>query len=383
MRGRDSEKFTPASERRLANREEEAPEIDVETPGESPALENEVERAETDAAIEKTRERIGTHRKQKRKNAVRDEYVYGDFTDQADEKGKISLTAEQNAALEPFIEKIKTEDSFSPPSLLIGGKTATEYKSRARNFSTRTRILTLPDGRRVFVVHNYPMSGIHRELDALGKWTAGAPMRKAKSKDWKKQYESKSNVATIENDDPDIILVPYIDNVNANDLLAFNHEIDDFGIMPEVKDFGLEEKMDLADSIVDEIAKTHAKGVAWGEAIVANMIIGKDHKPIIVDPEVSYNKGVPLAEQKARDLLDFLQSLVSALRRSEKNIDIESIVQRIMNRYPDAGVKSEIPAIIKDKSRWIRKLLRPIHELPRLGQNNKDYNAVLDALREK
>ncbi len=363
-------------------REEDTAEETFETPAE---LRRDAvrERTETALGIEKAKEIIEKHRKKSKKPTSSKNERLGDFADQVNEEGGITLTPEQMPVVQKFLEKIKTEDRFSPPSLAIGGKIATEYESRARNFSTRTRILELPDGRKVFVINNYPLSGIHRELDALGKWTAGAPMRKAKHRDWKKAFAEKSKIPIIECDDPNIVLVPYIQNINADDVFTFNHEIKNFGEMPQVAGYGTEEKLELADKIVDELAKTHTGGIAWGEAILANMIIAKDGQPIIVDPEIRYNKDVPLTEQKARDLLDFIQSLVSALRRSEKDVDINAIVQRIIDHYPDAAVKSELPGIIKDKSRWIRKLLRPIHELPRLGQNSKDYEAVLNALREK
>jgi tRNA A-37 threonylcarbamoyl transferase component Bud32 len=145
----------------------------------------------------------------------------------------------------------------------------------------------------------------------------------------------------------------------------------------------MKRKILLSDKIVDELAGIHAKGTAWGEAILANMIIAKDGRPIVVDPEVRYDEGVPLPEQKARDILDFIHSLVSALRKSEKEFDIEAVVRHVIDRYPDKTVIDEFPRIAKDKSKWYRKLLRPIHELPRLGQNRKDYNAVLKVLLEQ
>jgi|GEM_PF-2111728 tRNA A-37 threonylcarbamoyl transferase component Bud32 len=355
---------------------------DFETP-ENLKKRTAAEHKETAAGIEEAERRIGEHRKKTNEPAGAEAARYGDFADQVTEKGMIALTKEQTAIAETFIEKTKTEDRFSPPSLLIGQKAATEYASRARSFSTRTRILELPDGRRVFVIHNYPLSGIHRELDAFGKWTAGAPMRKAKSKDWKKAVEEKSNIPTIECGDPDVVLMPFVENVNANDLFAFNHEIEDFGAMPDAKNYGMKRKILLSDKIVDELAGIHAKGTAWGEAILANMIIAKDGRPIVVDPEVRYDEGVPLPEQKARDILDFIHSLVSALRKSEKEFDIEAVVRHVIDRYPDKTVIDEFPRIAKDKSKWYRKLLRPIHELPRLGQNRKDYNAVLKVLLEQ
>ncbi len=359
----------------------------VEQPEASPAERRETAEAAEQAVVEfeiaEVREKIS--RPRKKKKTPEESYHsenYGDFAEQRDENGKIILTEEQNAVIEEAIVKAKADDYWSPPSLLAGGKTATEYASRARNFSTRTRIVELPDKRRVFLINNYRLSWIHRELDAFGKWTAGAPMRKAKSHDWKRSYAGKSNIPTIENSDPNTITVPFIENVNADDAITFNHQIENFGAMPEIKNFGLEEKLDLSDRITDELAKVHGTGKAWGEAILANMIITKDGRPIIVDPETRFNENVPLNEQQAHDVADFIHSLVSGLRRSEKNIDIKAIIDRVIDRYPNKNVLAELPKIAKKKSKWYRKLLRPIHELPRLGQNGKDYEAVLKILRE-
>lgn len=366
---------------------EETPAVELRVDAaERLAQQEAMEKVQTETGIKETREKIKQSR-QKKSNAAPEKFAietFGDFADQKDKDGKIVLTAEQTTAIEEAIDKAKNDDRFTPPHLAIGGKTATEYGgSRARNFSTVTKIISLPGDKKGFLVHNYPSSWIHRELDAFGKWTAGAPMRKAKSAAWKKTFETKSNVPTIETGDSNTVLMPFIENVNANDAFAFNHEIDDFGTMPEVAEYDLNKKLDLSDQIVDELARIHGTGKAWGEAILANMIITREGKPIIVDPEIRYDDDVPLSEQKAYDLIDFIQSLTSALKRSEKKIDIETIVERVIDHYPDKTVIKEIPKIAKAKSKWYRKLLRPIHELPRLGQNGKDYETVVKILLER
>jgi tRNA A-37 threonylcarbamoyl transferase component Bud32 len=309
-----------------------------------------------------------------------DPALYGAFAGERTKSGTIALAPDAQKEVQRAITQHKKANRFSLPSLLIGAKTATGYDSRARNFSTRNTIATLPDGRRVFVVYNYPSSWIHRTLDTFGKWTAGARMRKAESAQWKRAYEAKSNIPIIETDDPNVVLMPFIENMNANDVFAFNHEIKDFGVLPEAKDAGVDEKMEYADRIVDELANIHAKGAAWGEAILANMIITEGGKPVIVDPEVRYNKDVPLTEQKARDLRDLTMSIVSALRQSKEEFDVRTVVERVVGRHPDAAVRAELRQLAQKKPSFIRKLLRPIHELPRLGIKGSDYDKVVEAM---
>ena len=140
---------------------------DSEAALEKPATEKrtQAEAAETAATaleIERMRETI---REQKNK-APRDEKypteVCGDFSEQIGETRGIVLTKDQREATTAAVNEFSNETRFSPPSLLIGQKVATEYESRTRNFATRSKIQTLPDGKKVFLVKNYPLAIGHR-----------------------------------------------------------------------------------------------------------------------------------------------------------------------------------------------------------------------------
>lgn len=155
-------------------------------------------------------------------------------------------------------------------------------------------------------------------------------------------FETRSNVPIIEWDDPKIVLMPYLPNINAYDLFARNKKIKYFGLCPWAKDFDLEEKLKMGERIIIELWKIHQAGKTWGETILPNMIITADKHPVIVDPETQYDCGVPRIERRARDLRDILVSISGALRASEGITDYKPIVRRLLLAYPDREILKEI-----------------------------------------
>ena len=368
---------------------------DVSVPAESPheqIIETERETAEAakpekpEKTEQELRQEIDTVLGEKKAATVaREEQPapMGDFLGSPlTEAGQIKLSQEQSEDAARQIENHKRKFSFSAPSLAKGYKTATEYDSKVSNFSTRTKILNLETGEKVFAVYNYPLSFVHRLLDGASKRLAGDRMSKASSKDWKKTFESRSNIPTIECDDPDMVLLPYIPNVNAHDLFAKNHEIKDFGECSWAENITLDDKLEFGDKMVHAIEAVHNKGKRWGETILPNIIITAEKQVVIVDPETQYDKGVPLKEQKARDLRDMIMSICGALRSSEGEsaVDYGVVTQRLMSQYSDKSVIEELKTLVAKKPTFIQKMFRGAYESARLGISAKEYEKVAAAI---
>jgi len=326
-----------------------------------------------------------------------DPALFGDFVGaEKDEGGRILLTEKAGEAEETVkklaedIRKFKGEKRFSLPSVAKGAPTHTEYNSKVRNFSTRTRIIELDDGRKVFAVYNYPASRVHRFFDGLMKRFAGDKMSKASSSEWKQVFEERSNIPIIKYDDPNVVLMPFLPNVNAHDLFARNKEIveegGNFGACQELaKNIDLEGKLDIGKRIISELEAVHGEGKTWGETILPNMIITPEGRPIIVDPETRYKKGVPIAEQKARDLRDILMSVCGALHHSEsddnKSVVYKTIVSSLLDNYSDASVIGELQRVVSKKPTFIQKIFRGSYESARLGISVPEYKKVAEAIK--
>ena len=307
----------------------------------------------------------------------------GDFADASrDSLGRIELGVEEERDVTGKVATHKRRSRFTPPSLVAGAKTATEYDSKAANFSTRTAIVELEDGRKAFAVYNYPTSWIHRGLDTVSKRLAGLKMRKAPSREWKRVFEARSTIPTFQYDDPDVVLMPYIPNVNAHDLFARNKEIKDFGPCPWAGDAGLDEKLEIGERIVEELAAVHESGRNWGETILPNIIVTEEKRPIIVDPETTYDADVPDAEQRARDLRDILMSIAGALRTSEGVEDFRPVVSRLVGAYKDPEVIQALKSLAAEKPSILQKIMRAAYETARLGIKPDDYQKVMDAVLE-
>ncbi|OGH59345.1 MAG: hypothetical protein A2725_00750 [Candidatus Magasanikbacteria bacterium RIFCSPHIGHO2_01_FULL_33_34] len=280
------------------------------------------------------------------------------------------------------LEKLQKETRFQAPAILKGNKTATEYDSKVANFSTQTKIVVLPSGRKMFLIKNYAGSSVHRGLDSLMKRFTGCKMRKAKSGEWKSQFERKSQIPVIPNESDNTIVLDYIPNVNLYDLYANRDKVDDWGECEFAEDVDSEKLMVITDKIVDKVKEIHNKGIAWGELILPNMIIDKDQNIHICDPEVSYNEDVPLNEQKARDLVDLIIS-ISATMKQKNGVDYPEIVQRIIERYGDAEVLSELNKLASKKPSVINKLFFG-YTKERLGvKDYKEHEGIRNQIVEE
>ncbi|WKZ28970.1 MAG: hypothetical protein QY323_05615 [Patescibacteria group bacterium] len=309
------------------------------------------------------------------------EDLYGDFAREQRTDGKIVLEGEAASAAGKAAEGFRRGAKYMT-NTIIGEKIAAEYDIRTRNFSTQTSIAELPDGRKVFMVYDHRGSWLHRGLDGLMKRLNGLRMRKVSRKEWKAQFESKSTIPVIENEDPDTVLMPFQPNVNAHDVFAKNAEIENFGENGWAKNVDLEGKIGMAESIVDEMKRIHGTGTAWGELILPNVIFTDEKKPIVCDPEVRFDKDVPLNEAKARDLKDLCLSVAAALEHAHGESDYGRTAKAILGRYNDPVVLGELKKLAS-KKRGVLGTIFFGYEQARTGtKSKKQYDEILKAIRE-
>ena len=261
---------------------------------------------------------------------------------------ELSLSAAEQAELTEHIAAARADSRWVAPALAKGNRTATTYDSQVTPFSTTTRILTLSSGKKIFLVHNYALSGVHRELDALMKRFTGLKMRKAPAQEWKNTFEARSQIPTIPNDDPDTVALPFVPNINLYDLFFKLGEIKDFG------DCAFAEKLDTAglleilQKVAAKIKELHESGLTWGETNLPNIIIDAEQNIHICDPETRYDADVPLPEQRARDLMEFLMSSCAAMQQVHQ-VDYQKVVDQTLTTYSDPTVIDELQKLARQK----------------------------------
>jgi len=302
--------------------------------------------------------------------------LYGEFGAERRADGKIELAGEAKEAAERTATEFRRGAKYMT-NTITGEKIAAEYDIQTRNFSTQTRIQELPDGRKVFMVYDHRGSWLHRGFDGLAKRLNGLKMRKVSRAEWKAQFESKSTIPVIENDDPDMVMMPFQPNVNAHDVFAKNGEIEDFGENSWAKGVGLEEKLGMAEALVDETKRIHDTGTAWGELILPNVIFSSEKKPIVCDPEVRYDEDVPLAEAKARDLKDLCLSVAAALEHAHGEKDYGRTVGTILERYEDPEVLGELKKLASQKRGFLKNLVFGYEQVRTGTKSKKQYDAIL------
>ena len=306
--------------------------------------------------------------------------LYGAFAGEKREGGKIILEGRSaEAAGKAAAEFRNGAKAFS--NLVVGEKIAAEYDSPTSNFRAQTRLTTLPDGRKVFMIYDYQGSWAHRTMDGLMKRLNGLPMRKADREEWKKWHEAKTSIPVIENGDPHMAMMPFVPNANGKDVFANNAEIGNFGACGWAKEAGLEEKNALSGKVINEMKRFHDEKGAWGEAVLSNVIFTEQQEPVMCDFEVAYDEDVPLAEAKARDLKDMCISISAALEKAHGQ-DIGATVTNLLDHYDDPAVINELKKLAS-KKRGVLKNLFFGYEQARTGaKSKKQYDAISKAIEE-
>jgi hypothetical protein len=306
------------------------------------------------------------------------EDLYGAFAVERRADGKIALSGEAASAAEKAADEFR-RGAKSLNNLVAGEKIAAEYDTRTGNFRAQTRLDTLPDGRKIFMIYDYRGSWVHRTLDGAMKRLNGLPMRKADRGEWKKLHELKTPIPVIENGDPHMAMMPYVPNANAKDVFANNAEIENFGACDWAKDAGLEEKNALSGKIMDEMKRFHDRKGAWGEAVLSNVIFTEKQEPVMCDFEVMYDEDVPSAEAKARDVKDMCTSIGAALEAAHGQ-DVAVTVKRLLDRYADPEVIAEAKKLASKKRGVLANLFFGYEQARSGAKDKKQYDAVREAI---
>lgn len=333
MRNRESESFEIKNE---TNREEN--EINREKTTSNKKFEEcgdkelKIDNKEEELQLQKTREKLKTAYGEKKE--IRGNFQ--EFNQYFIGPNKIELPPNEKRTTHKMVSDFQKENLFILPKIFKGNKTATKYDSKVTNFSTKTAIKELPGGQKVFVVDSYPLSFIHRAGDAVLRRIIGIKDYKVPNRRWKETFEKRSEIPTINIDNKRAVVMPYIPNINLGDLMA--HKIRDVGEVKWAAQINLQKKLEIIKKTAQAIENIHQKGKTWGEAILGNMIIDKNEKIWICDPETLFYKNVPLIEQKASDLLDVVFTSAAALDYSENYKNYTQIIEKVFSNYSDKEV---------------------------------------------
>lgn len=306
--------------------------------------------------------------------------LLGDFSVKDIRDGFIHIDDADVPMVRDQVRKLRKSAKFIKP-LLGGTPIAAQYDIHVNNFSTHTAVLKLADGRRLFAVFAHKGSVVHRALDGIMKHVAGLRMGKVSRDKWKDAFLEHARIPQVTSDDPNTVLMPYIENVNAYDVIANNKEISNFGAIDWANNITPEGKNDALRATAREVKAIHAQGIAWGECILQNLILTKDKRAVMCDPEVRYDEGVPLTEAQARDLRDLLLSSCAALRKSEGVTDFTETVKIMLDEYENDEVIDALKKISHGKFS-IGLMLTFWNEKMRTGVNGKEeYQEILKAIR--
>lgn len=306
------------------------------------------------------------------------EDLYGGFASERRVDGRIALAGESAEAAERAADGFR-RGAKAMSNLVAGEKIAAEYDTRTGNFRAQTRIDTLPDGRKIFMVYDYQGSWVHRTLDGAMKFLNGLPMRKADRGEWKQLHTLKTPIPVIENDDPHMAMMPYVPNANGKDVFAHNKEIKDFKACNWALSAGIEEKNALSRKIVDAMRDFHERKGAWGEAVLSNVIFTEKQEPVMCDFEVVYDEDVLPAEAKARDLKDMCVSISSALEAAHEQ-DPAVTVRNLLDRYGDPEVIAELKKLVSKKRGLLQNLFFGYEQARTGAKSKKQYDAVQAAI---
>lgn len=226
-------------------------------------------------------------------------------------------------------------------ALLTGYGVATEadYNSDTASYSTRTTLIEV-NGRKYFVVYNYPGSDGHRKGDTGCRKAWGEKAFKATEEKWRETFIHRSLIPAVKGNNERVVILPFEKNISLVDIL----EKYDSGKFRREYEYGkrfdpLEYKTRLATEVAGALSDLHKKGRTLGEVIPANTGLTPDGEILFFDPETPYVESTPEVEQKARDLWSWCMSACCALNRSKhKFADYTSLINDILKAYGDPEV---------------------------------------------
>jgi hypothetical protein len=295
----------------------------------------------------------------------------GDFEDASVSPEKqIRLTPAEykklNKKTDAFFEEVKD----SKTATNVGYDVPAAYDAHVKGWTTRAKIIDI-DGKKAFALCNYPASRWRRLSDRMMEYISGDPMHKPKPSTWKETVEARSNIPTIAGTPENMVLMPYIESINAYDVFAEQKNIKDFGPFEWAKTLTLEDKIAMAGDFAKTLKATHDTGRTWGEAILPNLILTKDKTPILIDAETTY-EGIPTNEQKALDIRNLISSISGALARSAEVKDFRPIVKNVLDQYPDPEIRTELKRVCSQPQPWRQRLVFNTFSKFRLGATDLD-----------
>jgi hypothetical protein len=228
--------------------------------------------------------------------------------------------------------RLKEETRWTRPRIMTGHPVAHARtdKSRAVNFSTVTRLITISENFRVFLLYRYPFSWLHSITDNIHKLQIGKRAAKPfRRRRWQQIVREKSFIPVIPVDVPGVIALPYIPNWNLFDILHHG-----------VVELTADEIRGLLDRVCRKLNEYHGQGKAWGETGVRNIIVKDDGslEPILCDGEVQYYPWVSLEWRKMSDWFDFIFSACGSLWPPKT--DPGELALHLLDRIEDDQVRA-------------------------------------------
>ncbi len=267
------------------------------------------------------------------------------------------------------------------PNVFHGNKTAVEYGGEVVNWSTVTRIVQLPSGQKVFVVYRPPFTQIHVWGDNFNKRRCGMKMQKAYLSTWAETFKKRSNIPVLHTE-RDMVVLPFVPNVNLSDVFFHNNEIDDWGECEWARDVDLEKKFELMRKIVRALKEIHDSGRSWGDLLLDNTIADKDQNVHIVDPETTFGDDVPFIEQKASDLKLTLMTFCGALLKADGFDDFGTIIDAVENEYGDNEVFRYLGEHLCGDLNFIQRIFHAIYNKERFHLAYANYMKLMRAIKD-
>jgi len=309
--------------------------------------------------------------------------------------GEFSIPDEDKEMLDEQISAVSVKGYEKLPAtkkflaaILTGYSVATEkdYKGSVASFSTRTSLVEI-NGKKYFIVYNYPGSSKHRNADTKCRKVWGEKALKATEDNWRDVFASRSLIPVYKDENPRIVVLPFIQNIGLVDLLERDDDEKFQGKYSYGREFsGIDKKTEIVTDVVRAMKTLHNENKTWGEIIPANLGLSKDGNIMFFDPETPYSKETPLIEQKARDLLSWCLSSCAALYKSkDKFTDYKKLIHQLLDLYGDSEIIKYLQEnLAKDIGFW-KSAVHPIawgQLKARLTvSSRKQYNELMDAIR--
>lgn len=222
------------------------------------------------------------------------------------QRNQVRLDREELRSLMDAVQLWKKQVGFGTVPISTGNKTPPSDRVLVEGWTTMAKRFDVGEGG-YFVLYSYPGGRIRRSAFRLAEKVINDPLRTPSANEWQGCFVNNSVIPTIEltpefGGNRDIVIMPYLDLINAFDVFARPDQIRNWEQFLTIKGLPWRDAMKLMQTASVALRAKHEQGKVVGESTLQNLSITKSGLPLWTEAEMGYRARTAPINRFARDV---------------------------------------------------------------------------------